>query len=173
MSGRAGVRFAFVALVSAAVPLFFYVRAWRVDALEGIARKEARAADRDRQLRALAVTAEKLPEFKAEVAALEENLALLERIWPPEPRLEEFSSRLREVCGEEGLEVLETRALLIGKDTAPLDLRVAGTRAAFLSFLERLPRLARLNRVERIQMERREGARFEFSVRIVAFHGKD
>ena len=161
-----------MALASAAVPLFCYVRAWRVDALEGIARKEARAADRDRQLRALAVTAEKLPEFKAEVAALEEKLAILERIWPPEPRHEGFFDRLRELCGE-GLDVLETRALLIGKDTAPLDLRVAGTRAAFLSFLERLPRLARLNRVERIQMERREGARFEFTVKIVVFHGKD
>jgi hypothetical protein len=164
------LRDALAATAAAAATILLYVAAGRLGAPEAIASKEARAAALEAELRALTITANKLPEFKAEVAKLEHHAATLEQIRPLAPGGEAFLVRLRELSGRAGLDVDEARALAPAGGAVAVELKLRGTRAAFLDFLERLPNLARLNRVDRVEMQRDAGPGFAFTVRIAAFH---
>ena len=166
------VRPAMVALLAAAVPLSAYLLFFRGPKRSAVEALESRLEGGARELRALEITTERLSEFRRESDLVDERLALLEKIRPAAPATDAFVERVREVCREQALEVLDAKALPPGAESAAIELRVAGTPAAVSSLLERLYRLARLNRVDRIALLRRGGARSEFELRILTFHRK-
>jgi Tfp pilus assembly protein PilO len=169
---RAVLRLCALAMAAAGLPLGIYLLAFRPAALSELTRDEARLESKGRELRALEVTANKLEEFKAEVALLEEQVAVLERIRPREPQVEPALDRLRAIATDYGLTVLEAQAPPAGEATAPLELRLRGDHPDLVSFIRRLPRLARFIRVDRVEMERLLGPQFELRLRVTVFYWK-
>ncbi len=165
------LRFGILALAGAAIPLSFYWAFVRPDRMAAIASAESRLEARQAEIRALGITADKLPEFQRDQQALLERLAVLEQIQPASRDAGPLIERLRSVASEAGLSQVQVEELAAGKDgpTQPLRLRAQGGPAAAVALLGRLPRLARLLRLERIELERLDRGRYELVLRLVAF----
>jgi Tfp pilus assembly protein PilO len=167
-----GLFLAWVATVSAALPLAAYWTLVRPSTLASLAQGEKRLDEGSRELRALEITANKLEEFKRESALLDEQLAVLERIRPTEVGTGPLFERLREIAASDHLTVIETNTLHEGDERVLLSMRLSGTPDAFAAFAARLPRLARFLVVERVELERRGDADFDFRLRFAAFRTK-
>ncbi len=165
------LRFSVLALAGAALPLAFYWAVVRLDRVATIETAERRLEAKQKELAALRVIADRLPEFQAEQQALQERLALLDKIRPASGDTAPLVERLRALASAEGLGQVSIEELSSGSKgpTLPVSLRAQGAPSALVALLGRLPRIARMLRLERIELERQDQGRYELVLHLVAF----
>jgi len=113
---------------------------------EGQKRTTLDALQRD--IRALEVTANKLPEFQREVDRLEKTLETLKRILPPEKEIPDLMRKIQYLAAQSNLAVKKfDPSTPVGRDfyqEIPINIALEGTYHNLGLFFDRLGRLPRL-----------------------------
>ena len=98
--------------------------------------------------RPLEATANKLPEFKREVQALEARLEILKRILPPEKEMPDLMKRVQYLASQSSLRVAAFKPAAVRQtefyQEVPISLNLEGTFHNLGYFLDRVSRMSRL-----------------------------
>ncbi len=142
-----GVQFLIAVGVAAVLFGVFYF-AFYQDMLDTYDKKSAELKSLNEQIRALEVTAAKLPEFQREVAQLEMKLETLKRVLPPEKETPDLMRKLQNLASESNLRIKAvTPGPIVPKDfyqEVPFTLTVDGSYHNLALFFDRVGRLSRL-----------------------------
>jgi type IV pilus assembly protein PilO len=152
LAGQLGVSLVIAAIIGGAFYWFKYA-----DMLQQQQTKEARLADLQKQIRALEVTANKLPEFQREVQALEARLEVLKRILPPEKEMPDLMRRLQYLAAQSSLAIKKFNpAPLVQRDfyqEVPVNIDLDGTYHNLGAFFDRISRMSRLVNVGNVKVK--------------------
>jgi type IV pilus assembly protein PilO len=142
-----GVQF-LIAIGVAAVLLGGFYFAFYQDMLAEHEKKSGQLKVLNEQIRALEVTAAKLPEFQREVAVLEMKLETLKRVLPPEKETPDLMRKLQNLASESNLRIQAVSpGAIVPKDfyqEVPFTLTVDGSYHNLALFFDRVGRLSRL-----------------------------
>jgi type IV pilus assembly protein PilO len=152
LAGQLGVAVV-VAILIAGGFWFFY---WK-GAVEEETQKTTRLETLRKDIRALEVTANKLPEFQREVALLEQKLETLKRILPPEKETPDLMRKVQYLAANSNLLIKRfTPGATVTKDFYqewPINVDVQGTFHNLAMFFDRVGRLSRLVNVGNLKVK--------------------
>jgi type IV pilus assembly protein PilO len=125
---------------------FWYL--WYRPNQEEVTKREAQLEELQKDIRAMEVTANKLPEFQREVQILEAKLERLKRILPAERETPDLIRRVQAMAQGASLQIKKfTPAAAVSRDfyqEVPIDIDVEGTYHNLGLFFDRVGRLSRL-----------------------------
>jgi Tfp pilus assembly protein PilO len=158
----------------AAFPLAAYLGFFYPDRSQALKAAETRLAAREKELQALSVVADRLPEFQREQEQQQRRLTELDRIRPQSSDTASLLDDLRQLAADEGVTrvVVEESAASAAAETLPIQLKAEGGQRQLAGLLGRLGRTTRLLRLERVELERLERGRYALALRLCAFREK-
>jgi Tfp pilus assembly protein PilO len=161
-------------LFGAAFPLAAYLGFFYPDRSEALKMAETRLAAREKEVQALSVVADRLPDFQREQQGLQQRLTELERIRPQSPDTAALEDELRRIAADEGVArvAVEESEAGASAETLPILLHAEGSQRQLAGLLGRLGRTTRLLRLERVELERLERGRYALALRLCAFREK-
>lgn len=143
LAGQLGVSAALAALIAGG----FYFWSWS-PMLEEHAKKTANLEKLQKEIRALEVTANKLPEFQREVVLLEAKLDTLKRILPPSKETPDLMKKVQYLAVQSNLTIKKfnpgATATKEFYQEFPINVDVEGTYHNLAMFFDRIRRLSRL-----------------------------
>jgi len=168
------VRALLLFVLGAAFPLATYFGFFYPDRSQTLKAAETRLATREKELQALSVVADRLPEYQREQQQQQQRLAELERIRPQSSDTASLLDELRRLAADEGVTrvALEEGAASASAETLPIQLNAEGSQRQLAELLGRLGRTTRLLRLERVELERLERGRYALALRLCAFREK-
>jgi Tfp pilus assembly protein PilO len=161
-------------LFGAAFPLAAYLGFFYPDRSQTLKTAETRLSAREKQVQALSLVADRLPEFQREQQELQQRLTELERVRPQSSDTVPLVNDLRKLAADEGLArvAVEEGGAGASAETLPIQLRAEGSQRQLAALLGRLGRTTRLLRLERVELERQERGRYALALRLCAFREK-
>jgi Tfp pilus assembly protein PilO len=161
-------------LFGAAFPLAGYLVVVHPERTRALQAAEARLLAREKEAQALAVIADRLPEFRRDQQELQERLTQLKTIRPPSTGAAALVGELRGLAADAGLArvSVEELAAAAESDTLPIRLAAEGSQPELVALLGRLSRTTRLLRLERVELERLGKERYALALRLCAFREK-
>jgi len=161
-------------LFGAAIPIATYLGGFYPDRSQTLKAAETRLSAREKEVQALSVVADRLPEFQREQQELQQRLTELERIRPQSSDTAALVDELRKLAADEGVArvAVEEGGASASAETLPIQLRAEGSQRQLAELIGRLGRTTRLLRLERIELERLERGRYALALRLCAFRVK-
>ena len=169
--GALSMRGLLLFLFGASFPLAVYLVLYYPERTPTLKEAAARLSAREKELQALTLAADRLPEFQREQQGLKERLTELEQIRPPSPDMAPLVDELRKLAGDEGVARVAVEEIAVGaeSDTLPLRLRAEGSQRQLSALVARLGRTTRLLRLERVELEQQDRGGYALALRLCAF----
>jgi type IV pilus assembly protein PilO len=149
---------AFVVLAAAATGVFW--NWYAVPAYESLAARRAQLAAVQATIDRGLATARRLPEFRAEVAGLESQLAGLRAVLPEERDVADLLRRVQGMATQSNLSIRSFRPQAVARRQLhaewPIGLELEGTFHDLGAFLERVSRFPRIINVSGIRIRARD-----------------
>jgi len=151
LAGQLGVSVAAAAVIGGLFWYFYYSP--KTDERD---QKAAQLETLQKEIRALEVTAQKLPEFQREVALLEKKLETLKSILPPAKEIPDLMRRMQALAAQSNLTINAfTPSAVVKRDfyeEQPISMGLAGNYHNLAIFFDRVGRLPRLVNVGNIKI---------------------
>lgn len=152
LAGQLGVS----AVAAVVIGGLFYWQVWS-PMVEDYTRKSANLERLQKEIRALEVTANKLPEFQREVVLLEAKLDTLKRILPPSKETPDLMKKVQYLAVQSNLTIKKFNPSATATkefyQEFPINIDVEGTYHNLAMFFDRIRRLSRLVNVGNLKIK--------------------